>query len=132
MSRFGKNILWLSRHRPIPSQIKELQRLYGEDCHVQVDTEPFVDADEVMSRYYRFRNGFDELVLVAPLSVCQEILKRGIQPLWAVMKLVDCNSPEVEISTDGRKEKLGGRVRCYKFVKFRRLVSIRLEFQDLN
>lgn len=121
-------ILWVSRHVPLVSQVKALKTIFGQDCKIKVDGRPFASATDIVKRMKD--NHVQELVLVAPLSVCEQLLNKGIKPLWADMREVDCNSPKVEVKANGQREKLSGKTRCYEFVRFRRLIKIELKFED--
>ena len=113
----SKKVLWLSRHPPLPSQIEELKKVFGSICVVQ-DSKPFSGADEIIRR---FREGkFDEMVVVAPLSVIAKLTERGIQPLYAEMRQVP--KEEAEVIASGRG---------YRFVRFRRIKGVKIEFEDL-
>ena len=114
-----KRILWLSRHFPLPSQIKELKRIFGEDVEVVVDPNPFSDAEDIVNRFKA--GNFDDMVVVAPLSVIQRLTELGIKPLWAEMKRVD-SKEEAETEVSGR---------YYKFIKFKRIKGIKIEFEEL-
>ena len=114
----GKKILWLSRHNPLPSQISELKRIFGKDVEVVIDPQPFDNAEDIA---LRFKNGgYDEMVVVAPLSVIQRLTELGIKPLWAEMKRVSKEEAETEVSG-----------RYYKFIKFKRIKGIKIEFEEL-
>jgi hypothetical protein len=109
----------MSRHEPLPSQIRELKHLFGDDVVIEQDPNPFANADDIVQRFKT--SGADELVVVAPLSVIAELVKRGIKPLWAEMKQVDANEAETEAAG-----------RYYKFVKFRRIVGVEIKFEELG
>lgn len=113
-----KKILWLSRHSILPSQFKELKRIFGSDLEVFQDPRPFDDARDIVKRFRE--GGYDEIVAVAPLSVIQRLTELGIRPLWAEMKV--CDPEEAETTVSGRP---------YKFVKFKRIKAIKVEFEDL-
>jgi hypothetical protein len=81
-----KKVYWLSRHAPLPSQIAELRRLFGEDVVIEQDPQPFESVDDILARFRR--SGADELLVVAPLSVIAQLVQRGIKPLWAEMEQV--------------------------------------------
>ena len=111
-------ILWLSRHRPLPSQIKELERLFGSISLI-IDSKPFSSAEEIKERMERLK--VDDIVAVAPLSVIQRLTELGIKPLWAEMQV--CNKEEAEVEANGR---------YYKFIKFRRIKDVKIEYEDLK
>jgi len=105
-------ILWLSRHKPLPSQIRELERLFGEVEVVQ-DPNPFSSADEIKQRFVS--GGYDDIVVVAPLSVIQRLTELGVKPLWAEMEV--CSPEEAEVWASGRP---------YKFKCFKRIMAINI------
>jgi hypothetical protein len=111
-------VYWMSRHEPLASQIKELKRLFGDEVEIEQDPNPFSSADDIARRFRE--SGADELVVVAPLSVIAELVKRGIKPLWAEMQQVDANEAETEAAG-----------RYYKFVKFKRIVGVEIKFEEL-
>ncbi len=112
-----KKIIWFSRHPAIPKQVDELKRIFGEIEVIQ-DPKPFANADDVCQRFKKM--GGDEMVIVAPLSVIDAICKRGIKPLWAEMEQVP--PEDADITANGRG---------YRFIKFRRVKRLVLEFEDV-
>jgi hypothetical protein len=115
----NKRILWLSRHKPLESQRMELERLFGEILLLQ-DSNPFSNAREVLKRFRE--GGFDEIVVVAPLSVIAHLTELGIKPIWAEMQQVQ-NDGTAEVVTKDR---------YYRFVCFKRINSIRMEFEEIE
>jgi len=107
-------ILWLSRHPPLNSQIKELKRIFG-DIDLTIDPKPFSDARDIAKR----AKDYDEIVVVAPLSVIRQLITLSIKPLWAEMERVDSNG---EVYVNGRH---------YNFIRFRRIVDIKIVYEDL-
>jgi hypothetical protein len=116
-----KKILWLSRHRPLPAQIAELERIFGH-VTVTMDPQPFSSAEEIMARFRA--GGYDEMVVVAPLSVIARLIEMGIKPLWAEMKQIPSPSPDPsrEVEANGR---------WYRFERFRRIAKVQIVFDDL-
>ena len=110
-------IYWVSRHRPLPSQIRELERLAGGQLEVVQDPNPFANAEEIKARFER--NGCDDLVVVAPLSVFQRLVELGLRPLYAEMEKVP--PEEAEVFAGGRG---------YRFRRFRRVRRLALEFEE--
>ena len=84
MSR-GKKILWISRHNP-DGWTSELHRVFGRDVQVHWDRCSIDRREGVRDVQGRMRSGqFDELVLVAPISITGELAEKGlspIRPLW--------------------------------------------------
>ena len=113
-----QKILWLSRHPALPRQMEELQRLFGE-VEVLQDSKPFSSAEEISER---FRNGmFNDIVVVAPLSVIAHLVDLGIKPLWAEMDQVSLDQAEVRVKDRG-----------YRFNRFRRVIALKLEFEEFE
>src|SRR3990167_9878459 len=102
-----KRILWLSQHRPLSRQIAELRRIFGE-VEVLQDVNPFSSAEDIVQRVRD--GGYDETVVVAPLSVIAKLCELGLRPLWAEMEQMQ-NRRDAEVSVRGRH---------YRFLKFRR------------
>lgn len=113
-----KKILWLSRHPWLPRQLEELRRLFGEIELVQ-DPKPFSNAEEIFQRFKE--GGFAEIVVVAPLSVIAKLCDLGLKPLWAEMEVVEKEQAEVE-----------AQGRFYRFVRFRRIKAVKLEFEEID
>lgn len=113
-----KTIVWFSRHNILPSQITELKRLFGEDVNIVQDTAKISNADEMIQKFHE--HGGDEMLVVAPLSVIDQLCKRGYRPLWAEMKEVPLD--EAETVANGRG---------YRFVRFRRVKRLALEFEEV-
>lgn len=113
-----KKILWLSQHKPLLRQRKELEKLFGEVIILQ-NVNPFTNAKDIVRRYRT--GGYDDLVVVAPLSVIERLCQMGLRPLWAEMEQVQ-NDGSVEVTV---------RNRFYRFVEFKRIKAVRLEFMEV-
>ena len=120
-------VIWMSRHAPRASQISALNALYP-GVKVLQDPNPFGDARDIVDRYRK--SGAVDMVIVAPLAVIAELVKLGIRPLWAEMEIVPCNDPRAEVFADGNRYRYTGEERCYRFVRFRRIKEVRLEFDE--
>lgn len=103
-----------------PVQLGALRRLYGADVEVVVDPRPFDNAETVVRRFRE--GGYDDLIIVAPLSVIARIVDLGIRPLWA----------EAVVVTDRSKADWETSGRLYRFVRLRRIRRLALEFEDLG
>ena len=114
-------VLWMSRHQPLQAQIDELKRVLG-DCEVVQDPNPFEDASDIIERFKG--GGYDEIVIVAPLSVIAKLTEAGVRPLWAEMETID----EKDFN-EYDSVKVGGRV--YRFKEFKRIRRVQLEFEPL-
>lgn len=117
-------ILWMSRHAPLTSQEAELARLFGAEVRVEQDSRPFSSAEDIVARFRQ--GGYDDIVVVAPLSVLARLVDQGVRPLWSEMTLV--NSGEAEVTMPRRD----GRTHYYRFDRFRRVKALRLEFEELQ
>lgn len=113
-----KKVLWMSQHRPLPVQIEALKERFGPDVKVIQDPKPFSSAEEIMMRYKA--HDFDDMVIVAPLSVISKLIELGVKPLWCQMDLV-ASAIEADTTYRGRH---------YKFIRFRRIKTVRIEFED--
>lgn len=121
----AKKILWLSQHRPLRVQIERLQNRFGSDVRVEVDTDTFTNAEELVTRFRR--GGYDDWVVVAPLSVvgrmCDLCAELNLpKPLMAHMEQI--------YGTAKGQADLQYRGRSYKFVGFRRVERLALEFGE--
>ena len=119
MTKKVKKIIWYSRHDILKSQCEELKRIFGEEIEIMKDPKPFSSAEEAVKRFRE--SGADEMVVVAPLSVISHMCNQGIRPLWAEMKQVPIDQAEVIDKNRG-----------YKFIKFRRVKRLALEFEDIK
>ncbi|NBX49608.1 hypothetical protein EBT25_06620 [bacterium] len=115
----AKKVLWMSRHRPHPKQINALQEMYGKDTVVEQEPRPFDDAHQIARRFHEGR--FDAMVAVAPLSVIAVLCTEGIQMLW---------SEAVKENDPAKIEFRGARGQGFRFVRFRRIKRVALEFED--
>jgi hypothetical protein len=113
-------IMWLSRHKPTKRQVAELRRLFGKVV-VEWDNRRFSGADDIVERFEG--SGATEMVLVGPLTLFRELVKRGIRPLYATMEQVKGGSPETEVQYRGRS---------YKFVDFKRVVALNLVLEPIE
>ena len=101
-------ILWLSRHLPDKGKERELERIFGE-ISVTVDDRP-ISSEGAKDIENRMKAGkFDEVVLVAPTSILDDLCQMGIFPIWPKM-------------SDDRQTFLG----------FERIVKIRKNFIDVQ
>lgn len=114
-----KKILWMSRHKPHPRQIETLREMYGNDAVVEQEARPFDDARQVARRFKE--GGYDDMVIVAPLSVTAVLCNEGIKMLW---------SEAVEENDPAKIEFRGARGQGFRFVRFRRIKRVALEFED--
>ena len=114
-----KRILWVSRHKPHRRQIAALQLMFGEDVVVEQEPRPFSDARCIAER---FRDGgYNDMVIVAPLSVIQALCNEGVRMLW---------SESVEENNPSKIDFRGARGQGFRFVRFRRIKRVALEFEN--
>lgn len=121
-------ILWVSKHQPVDSQVKELKRIFGQDAVIDLDISPFSSAHDIQRRMRK--GNYDEIVLIAPLSVCKTITELGIKPLYSEM--VSCHHEAAEVEVEGTRERLSHKKRYYRFVKFKRLENVEIIFSELD
>lgn len=106
----AKKVLWVSRHTPGDKQFAELRRLFGSDVWVQQDSRPISYNDGAGDVLGRMRaGGYDEVVLVAPISILDELCRQGVNPLWPRMD-------------ESRRNFLG----------FDRILGVRKEFEEMT
>jgi len=118
-------IYWVSRHDPLPAQRRELERLFGPGVEVQQDPRPFSNAEDIAARVKAA--GADEVVVVAPLSVIQRLTELGIRPLWAEMEAIPAKG---DLDPEWETDAPGGR--RYRFRRFRRIVGVKVEFEEVG
>ena len=112
-------ILWMSRHCPSESQKEGLRQMFGEDIRIDLEPRPFDDARQIAERYKN--GGYDDMVVVAPLSVIAVLCTAGVKMLWS--EAAEENDPK-------KIEFRGARGQGYRFVRYRRLRRIVMEFED--
>ncbi len=113
--RRSMQIAWYGPGQPSPRQLAGLREIYGDD--VAVDFCGQVRNAAVTVTAFR-RSGADEAVVVAPLAVCDHLLREGLQPLWADAEVVDASHPEREWEVRGRH---------FRHLGFKRLVALDLK-----
>jgi hypothetical protein len=117
----ANKILWMSRHKPHRKQIETLREMFDQDALVEQESRPFDDAHQIARRFRE--GGYDDMVIVAPLSVIQILCNEGIRMLW---------SEAVEENDPAKIEFRGARGQGYRFVRFRRIKRVALEFEDCS
>ena len=115
---FLKKIMWFSRHEPIQKQIDELNRLFGQ-VGVIIDPNPISSADDIIDRFKK--SGADDLGVVAPLSVIQQLTKQEIFPLRAEMK-----------PGKGKNYDIIDKRRKYIFDRFVRIKGVEIVKEELR
>ncbi|MEM1554871.1 MAG: hypothetical protein QXU09_04435 [Thermoproteota archaeon] len=113
-----KRILWVSRHPVLPSQLNALRKLFGEvSVDIFLQHLPYLSAEEIVNHIKA--GGYDEVVVVAPLSVIAKLCELGVKPLWAEMEQVPPELSETQVNG-----------RFYRFKRFRRIKEIKIEYED--
>ena len=115
-----KHIVWMSQHVPTQRQLDELEHLFPHYT-LCVDARSFDSADTIVARFRH--EGGDEMVVVAPLAVVREIVRRGVHPIWAEMRAIPCTSKEVEVRI---------KRRCYRFVRFHRVKGLHFDLEPID
>jgi len=93
--------------------------MYGQDTVIDREVNAFDDARQIAEK---FRNdGYDDMVIVAPLSVIQVLCNEGVKMLWS--EATEENDPK-------RIEFYGARGQGFRFVRFRRIKRVIVEFED--
>lgn len=112
-----RKIVWFSRHSITKSQREALIKRFGQVTIIPYPNE-FDDAKTVAREFKRL--GGDDLLVVAPLSVINALLKEGIKPIYAEME--SCSKEEAEVDMGNR---------FFKFVKFVRITGIDILKEEL-
>ncbi|MEM3943755.1 MAG: hypothetical protein QXJ59_06695 [Thermofilaceae archaeon] len=130
-------ILWVSRHPPLPAQILELKRKFG-DVEVVHFSGRVPDADFVV--HLAEEVGAQIVVPVLPLSIIAAILNssKNLVILYAQMREVH-KGPRGECERAAREkpdrrvvvEYAGGVCRVFEFVRFERVKAVKLETEPL-
>jgi len=127
-------IAWVSRHPPLPAQIKELERIFGEFELIQI-AKVFRDAKEVIEDVKKA--GCTHAVVVVPLSMVAHLVKdKSITWIRADMyALHECEKGKCKEFDEKRDvwlplhgSKLGRHMR---FNKFQRIVDVVMVLEDL-
>lgn len=111
-------IYWVSKDRPLPGQLAELRRLFGEDMRLIRDPNPFDSAKDIAARFRRSK--CQDLVALTPLSVLDHLCREGLAPLRPEMETLDrdVEDPDREFRTQ--------KGLVIRFVEFRRVVKLEL------
>ncbi|RLG50049.1 MAG: hypothetical protein DRN90_00300 [Thermoproteota archaeon] len=131
----GVKILWVSRHNPLPSQVKELERKLGKIEIVQF-AERVPNAEFVIE--LAKKHGAKIIVPVLPLSIIARLVelanKEDITVLWAEMEQVKMLYNPVPFQDyDPTIETVVAAGESYKVMRFKRfhkIKAIRLELEE--
>lgn len=127
-------VLWISRHDPLPAQIAELKRLFGNETLIVQLKNKINNAEEVVEKIEKGK--FQYAVVVLPLWIIKYTLdllnEKGIdcKLLYAKMnklhegKFEPCNeyNPDTDVIIGSRH---------FRFVKFFRIVAVSLILKDV-
>jgi len=116
-----KKILWFSRHEPMTFQIPILKKIFGHDMVLEhvVGRDAYISAEKIAEMMRREK--YDEIIMVAPLSVMAKVIELGIRPIKADV---------VEVKEE-REKTFTYNSRHYKFLKFVRVIKLELVTEDL-
>jgi len=114
-----EKFLWVSRHAMHGVQMGALRRMFGADVKVVEDPRPFDSAERIVERVRQ--GGYDDVIVVAPLSVLARMVDLGLRPLWSEAEIVPRERADWSV-----------RDRHYRFVRFRRVRRLVLEFDELG
>jgi len=79
-----KNVLWVSRHKPLDSQRKELESMYGKPLHIVMISESITKVDDILDHCI---DDTIAIMAVLPVDLLSALVKRSTVPvLRAVMK----------------------------------------------
>ncbi|MEM3506692.1 MAG: hypothetical protein QXT31_03455 [Candidatus Bathyarchaeia archaeon] len=117
-----KIILWFSRHPPLKAELKALKEHFGDYQLIPIPN--VKDANHVENLISQYNA--DECITVLPLWIIYRLVEKGIKPIYAQMQPIEqIENPD----TDVQDEKTG---RCYRFLKFLRIVNIKIETEELK
>lgn len=98
-------VLWVSRHTILAVQRSALKTIFGPDVEIVPDARPFDSAEKIAERFRT--GGYDDLAIVAPLTVVKSLTEAGVQPLLSVSK------------------KRNGKM---KFIEFKRVTDVQIKY----
>ena len=129
-------VLWLSRHKPISSQIEYLRHKLGDYVLVQY-ARPLPTVEKALELVEMY--GADYVVPVLPMTfimrLVEESKKRGFKVLRADMQLLHyCSSrpcpdfrPQTDVVIESKDLETGGKIyRHFRFRGFKLLKDVRL------
>lgn len=115
-----KRILWVSRHSPLPNQLKELDRIFKDYEVVQYNG--FIrDAKHVVELMKSYKA--DEVVTILPMTIIYHLLKEeGIEPIFPEMERVTGDDYDYVDPGTGKR---------YKFKRFVRIIDFEIVKREL-
>jgi hypothetical protein len=134
-------VLWVSRHYPLPAQIRELQRIYGADVEIVQMQGIIPNAETIVQKAKEV--GAEVIVPVLPLSMIARLAemqkKEGFTLLFAKMnaiasvksleeaKRIAMEAPEKRTVTTYSD----GVVRVFEFERFEKIIEVKLVTEAL-
>jgi hypothetical protein len=134
-------VLWVSRHYPLPAQIRELQRIYGADVEIVQMQGVIPNAEAIIQKAKEV--GAEVIVPVLPLSMIARLAemqkKEGFTLLFAKMnaiasvksleeaKRIAMEAPEKRTVTTYSD----GVVRVFEFERFEKIIEVKLVTEAL-
>ena len=84
--------MWYSAHKPHPMEIAELKRIFGSDVVIDMHgsgrgKRSYLSAKKIVQQFRE--GGYDEIFMIAPLTVIQAVLNLGVQPLKVRVEQLD-------------------------------------------
>ncbi|MEM4455519.1 MAG: hypothetical protein QXT28_12450 [Thermofilaceae archaeon] len=125
-------VLWVSRHKPLPAQLRALREKLGEIDVVQIEHVPHADYVIDLAR----RLGAKVIVPVLPLSIIARLVeeagKRGYVVLLAKMNAIlttrDFDEAKKLVLEAPEKRTIttyaDGTIRVFEFERFERIVKV--------
>lgn len=118
--------MWHSAHTPHTLEIAEMKKIFGNDVVVDMHgsgrgQRSYLSAKEIIKT---FKDGhYDELFMIAPLSVIQAVLSLSVQPLKARVEQIQ--------SPNGHDFEYHGRYFKFLSPMFERVVEIKIVTENL-
>jgi hypothetical protein len=109
-----KKLLLVSRHRPRPEQVTELEKYYGEEVEIHRFRQTVRDVDQIITAYTKGR--YDDLIVVLNMHLLSELTERGVKPL----------SPRMGRTADFRRGKRPTATN-YNHLYFERIIDVHVK-----
>jgi 16S rRNA U1498 N3-methylase RsmE len=134
-------VLWVSRHYPLPAQIRELQRIYGADVEIVQMQGNIPNAEVIVQKAKEV--GAKVIVPVLPLSMIARLAevqkKEGFILLFAKMNAIaSVKNPEEakRIVMEAPEKRTittysDGVARVFEFERFEKIIEVKLVTEAL-
>lgn len=134
MEKTKKIIAWISRHPPLPAQIRRLKNIFGNVVTVQF-AKTFSSAEEIIKQLKDMH--INIAVIVAPLSMIEKMThEKDILWLWAEMQAIhecteQCNTfnPDCDVILTMDKN---SRRRHMRFIDFKKIVEVKIVTEEIK